>query len=867
MPQAVRPHGEYRMLTSGDIRKPSGTGCELRRKLNNNTPGWAKALFCTGLVILFFLTAVVGHTAEEKTPATPKKAPAPQACEPIPVTEVAAQATEVSNFLRTVYTQFTLTPEIEKVQKSLPEVSRQIDLDFTDTSATLREQPPLETLEAQQALWQRTHLKVSTWLTLLTQRTVELQGILSHITSLQATWTRTREAAQTSQAPTATLEQIETVLNAIDAAQVPLRAHHDGLLNLQISVSEELTRCDDALSRIAQAQKGAVSGILTRERAPIWGLEQWEYPKASLPTHVSEIARSFWIELVQYVRDPSREMALEVGLFLLLTGLFVSARRFLHRWPSEGGKPSLVAEVFDRPYSASLLVVWLVATRYGSPTPPMVQDLFTAFALIPIVRLVQPALPPRVMPGIYASAALYALDIFRGVFGGTVVVEQVVLLLEGVASIAVVRWLLASRRLQKTFPPETGSGRRQAMEVFAKFVMVYLVVGFASGALGYMRLGRIITSGTISATALALALYASVRMSGGLVAVALRMRPLRLLQMVRHHRDLLERRAYRLLVWLAVLGWAVRSLDHVGLLDPIVSVGSAILAMKLERGSISISIADVIAFGLTIWASYLLSGFIRFALQEEVYPRSHMPSGAAYAASRLLHYTILALGIVVGLGVLGMDLSKVTVLASAFGVGIGFGLQSVVNNFVCGLILLFERPIHVGDTIEVGDLLGEVRRIGFRASTVRVRNGADIIIPNAQFITANVTNWTLSDQLRRIELPVGVNYGAAPQAVIELLVKTAQAHSAVLKNPPPVGIFMGYGDSSINFELRAWTDEFRNWRVVRSDLASAVYDAVRSAGMSFPFPQREVRVLGDSKAETTADPRSGGCTEPTQSDK
>ena len=116
-----------------------------------------------------------------------------------------------------------------------------------------------------------------------------------------------------------------------------------------------------------------------------------------------------------------------------------------------------------------------------------------------------------------------------------------------------------------------------------------------------------------------------------------------------------------------------------------------------------------------------------------------------------------------GLGLLGVNFAKVTVLAGAFGAGIGFGLQSVVNNFVCGLILLFERPIHVGDTIEVGDLMGDVRRIGFRASTVRIRQGADIIIPNAQFITANVTNWTYSDRLRRIDVPVGVNHAAAPQ--------------------------------------------------------------------------------------------------------
>ena len=188
-----------------------------------------------------------------------------------------------------------------------------------------------------------------------------------------------------------------------------------------------------------------------------------------------------------------------------------------------------------------------------------------------------------------------------------------------------------------------------------------------------------------------------------------------------------------------------------------------------------------------------------------------------------------------------------TVLAGAFGVGIGFGLQSVVNNFVSGLILLFERPIHVGDTIEVGDLLGEVRRIGIRASIVRTWQGAEIIVPNAQLITEQVTNWTLSDRLRRIDLPVGVNYGAEPKKVIELLEGVARAHPKVLPDPAPRCLFMGYGDSSINFELRAWT-EYTNSQQIRSELAVAIYDAVHAAGMSFPFPQREVRVLNDHDA-------------------
>jgi small-conductance mechanosensitive channel len=147
----------------------------------------------------------------------------------------------------------------------------------------------------------------------------------------------------------------------------------------------------------------------------------------------------------------------------------------------------------------------------------------------------------------------------------------------------------------------------------------------------------------------------------------------------------------------------------------------------------------------------------------------------------------------------------------------------------------------------VGQLQGRVRRIGIRASIVRTAQGAEIIVPNAQLITEQVTNWTLSDQLRRIDLPVGVNYGAEPKKVIELLAAVAREHPKVMQDPAPRALFMSYGDSSINFELRAWTEQ-ANAVQVHSDLTVAIYEAVYAAGLSFPFPQREVHVIPDHNA-------------------
>ncbi len=807
----------------------------------------AQGALAIALAVASFLAAPPGEATGPSTPE-PVQSPAPPPATAIPQAEVASRAVEVSDLLRTLTTNSAPSPEIETIQKSLAEVSGQIDREFARTRNALRGQPTFETLQAQQQAWHRRQLQATGWLNQITKRATDLREALSHLASLQTTWTRTRDAAQAAQAPGPILQQIETVLAAIGAAQAPLRAQQDAALGLESSVASEVARCGDALSQIAQAQRRAVGGLLTRESRPIWSVELWVRSRTEGPARLRQSAADQWADIEQYVRDPSQGMPLYVGLFVALAMLLGAARRRVRRWAAAGEGLSFTTAVFDHPYAAAFTATLLVVSTPSLPMPPVVRHLFVVLGLVPMIRLTRPVVAPLLIPGLYALGVLYVLDAVRQALGGIPLLEQALLLVETLAGMAVLGWSLAFGSLRRSSASVTGSARSGVLRVGAAVILVALAAGLVAGVLGYLRLARLLVSTVLGGGVLALVLSVSVQVLGAVLAFALRVHPLRRLQLVQHHRDLLERRAYRVLIWLAIGGWLARWLDYLGLFHPALSFLAAILAARFERGSVSLSLGDVVAFVLTVWVAYLLSAFIRFVLQEDVYPKKGIPRGASYAFSSLLHYSILALGFVVGLGVLGVDFTKVSVLVGAFGVGLGFGLQSVVNNFVSGLILLFERPVHVGDIIEVGDLQGEVRRIGIRASTVRTWHGADIIVPNAQFITANVTNWTLSDRLRRIDLPVGVSYGAAPRQVIELLETVARANPRVLRDPPPRGLFIGYGDSSIDFELRAWTDQFANWQQIRSELASAVYDAVYASGLSFPFPQREVRLLRDSKA-------------------
>jgi potassium efflux system protein len=648
------------------------------------------------------------------------------------------------------------------------------------------------------------------------------------------------------------VQQIDATLASITAAQAKIQSERAALLDLQSRVGQQVTKCDTALAQIGQIQQQAVAGILMPNAPPLWSSDAWADAIDTLPEHVRGAGSAHWSVIVNYLRKPSEGGVLLVALFIVLALAFAAARRKIALWEKSAADASSAILVFERPYAAalSMSLVWATAPVL-IPMPTVVRQLLLILLLVPMLRLLPPMINLSVA-STYTLCFLFAMDILRQAFSGIRIIGLAIIVGETLVAIIVLFW--ARHHYRRMIAERAESSRVIVLKLARFLLIIVLLVALLAGMAGYARLARLLTPGILVGGVLALLAAVTLRVWSAVIALAFRVWPLRLLEMVEHHREFLERKIYRLLVWVVVFAWLARYLNYLGLLDNAWSLGETLLATKLERGTIAISLGNVLEFFLAVYLAYLLSKFLRFVLQEDVYPRIDLAPGLSYAASSLLNYIILALGFVAGLGVLGVDFSNVSILAGAFGVGIGFGLQSIVNNFVSGLILLFERPIHVGDTVEVGNLQGTVRRIGIRASVIHTGAGADIIVPNSQLVADKVTNWTLSDRLRRVDLVVGVNYGANPKQVIELLEETARAHPDVLQNPAPHALFTSYGDSSINFELRVWPRQFNQAGQVKSDLASAVYDAVSAAGMSFPFPQREVRILTDHNTGATTAP-------------
>jgi small-conductance mechanosensitive channel len=791
----------------------------------------------------FWMSPVQVNALDQKTVESQKTEPGPPPGA-IPPGEVAMRATDALDLLYTLKAYELPTSEIDAIEKALPEATEQIDLELPRTNTILKNLPTLFGLQASQERWLQLQQKIAGWLKATTERSTKLRDSLHRVEDLRKVWARTLASVKDSNESGPVVQQIESTLSAIEVKQRALKPRLDTILALQSRIAREKVRCDGIIAEIAEAQRQAVKRITARH-LPIWSADLWSPTQGMLLARARQMAHYCWADISQYVSNPSKGMPIHIGLFVVLVVLFNAARRIAGRWVMEGRDLPPSAKVFDRPYASALLVLMGLGATTFSPAPIAVRELFSVLTILPTIRLLQQVVDPRMVRGFLVLGGLFVLDAVQPLLVVAEPVERVILLLE-ILGATIVLWKLHVVWSQ-LYPrsQETPAVRLRLINMFVVLCRVGLVIALPAMLFGYLSLAWLLTSGILAACVLAMGIYAFVVIADGCVALALNSWPLGSFGIIRRFRDIFEHRIHLMLVWMAVAAWVGGGLHFLGLLGPALEIGRALLAVNLHIGSVSVSVANVVAFILTVLTAYLLSTFIRFLLQEDIYHRMGVERGLSFSISSLLHYAIIGLGFVVGVAALGVNLTQVTVLAGAFGVGIGFGLQGVVNNFVSGLILLFERPINVGDTIQAGDLVGEVRRIGARACTVRTSQGGDIIVPNAQLITERVTNWTLSDRLRRIDLPVGLNYGADPRKAIQLLEAVAGRQPNVLKHPPPRCLLIGYGDSSMNFQLRAWTDQFDKWSLISSDLACAVYDAVIEAGLKFPFPQREVRLVHD----------------------
>jgi potassium-dependent mechanosensitive channel len=803
--------------------------------------------FLLRVVLLILCTAAPRSVEAQKQPATPtpnpqispgsQVPPLPPATEQaIPLPQIADRAKELHNRLMEIYQQLSSTQEAlpsETTTLARAEDIRERAL-FVDglvngipTSLELRDEDQYWISMNRQFTSEREFLSSSA--TLLEER-------IQFLNVQQSVWQATLDQINQMRGIQGVVDRVQQELSAIKATRSKVQEQLNLVLTLQNQISEQDQQITEVLTKLSQGRRQLRDHLLKRDGHPLWETREWHNLEQPMTLSVQRTVDRELKDSGDVVGVNKLRALFALALYALSLFAAFKLRAFVNTG-SGTGLPLQNWQICSRSYSLAL-VITLVATigRFQSATSGMA-IFFALLWLVPTLRLLPPLIAPGPRSLLYAIVPVFLLEAARILIPLSPLLKREVFLFNMMLALILLAWLIRPTRLRQLGMEDRGS----RLLVFAvRAGIALLAVSLVSNTIGFLSLSQVLGMSVLLGFFAGAALFTAVRVLNLILIILLQTDWARSLIQVPIF--IFERWAGRVLACAAILVWLNGMSQLLSIQQTLIRTISKILGHSFGYGHLRFTVGGSLSVLLIMLAGYGVARALTSILRRFLLPRLPLQRGVAHAVSTVTYYVLLLLVAGVTLAEAGVELNKFTVLTGAIGVGLGFGLQNVVNNFVSGLILLFERPIHLGDTLEIGGLVGTVRRIGARSSTILTFEGAEVIVPNSNLISNQMINWTLSSQWRRVDVRVPVAYGTEPERVLKLLVEVAESNPEVLRERPPTAFFLGFGESALNFELRFWSANQDAWFQLQSEVAIAVVKALQKAGIEIPFPQRDLHI-------------------------
>jgi small-conductance mechanosensitive channel len=780
--------------------------------------------------------------ATDSKPPTPAEASTPAA---IPLPDVAARSEELTRALRAIGNQLPAPDQLQAAQAALDDREAELNSRAKAVDAMLEGAPSTLELREEEHYWRNEQTDTAELRRQLLAWANAAQAAIQKVQTQEPLWQATLRLNEGTPGLEPTVDVIKKALADLRRVNTQAQEQLKAIVNLQVRAASQDQLALDSLDRVSKAREYLDRKLFQRDSLPLWRVQQRRQMGENSDFFTAASQRMLGIRAFA----AQAKGALVFFFALLLLSLFgayrlhlaargvqaetprqAEALRILRRWPALGLLPPLLC-------------------AYGlAPLAPVpLIGLVILVSFIPILSFLPSLIPPRFRLLLYGMATVYAVSAFVSWFSFSTFHKREMKFFISFAVLCVFLYLLMPSRLSRLEDGKTHGGW-----VFIIRVGVLLLAASVSANLfGYVKLAQFLGIFCLYSTFIAISMLTGVRVFTLLLLQGIECASAQQFAAVRQYHDAIARWGPRILQWSGILVWSVLSVNLLGLAPWLTQQLSSIGDFRIAGGSTSITLGGVLGFFLILLVGYTISSAIRFILREELLSRLHLARGLPELIASTFHYLLLLLVFFFAVNAGGVELNKFTVLTGALGVGVGFGLQNIVNNFISGLILQFERPIHVGDMLEIDGTNGIVTRIGIRSSTIKTFQGAELIIPNGTFISGKVTNWTLTNPQRRVELPIGVAYGSDVKLVVRLLEQAATANENVLASPAPCVYFIGFADSAINFELRFWIMQASNSTTVKSEVGLAAMDLLDQAGIEIPFPQRDLRLRAvDAEAAT-----------------
>lgn len=642
--------------------------------------------------------------------------------------------------------------------------------------------------------------------------------------------------------------QIDLLVGSIGEASVPLVALQKEVTTLQERKQETLGRIEatlDALRR--QTFKKTAHSFLSPRFYRQFGPDLARAVKAGIasvqPVRLTFFADQGWV------------LALQALLALALAGFIVSQRK-----SAEVGREWVF--IVHHPLATGIFVALAALSVLYSNPPSLWRLILWVGAAFSAATLVGGLLTnPRKIFMVWLVALLFVLSLGLQIIALPHPLYRLYLALVSLVGVPLLLILAQINRLAH-------EGRSDGFTLSLRLGALILLVSFGAQLTGFSNLSFRLIESSLKTVFLGLFAAMAVRLGRGAIDYVLGRGVLLKRRFFRLYGDELAPRLKGLLQ-AVIVGYAGLFFFEVwGIYASPGDAWTALLEMSFTLGEVEFSAGMVLLVVATLCLAMALSWLVRALLDAHFFPSRTFDRGVRDSIKRLLHYALIFVGFLLAMSLAGVELKNFAVVAGAFGIGIGFGLQNIVNNFVSGLILLFERPVKVGDVIVVDQEWSMVRKIGLRSTVVETLNKSEIIVPNSDLISQKVTNWTLTTSMARVVVPVGVAYGSDVEKVMGLLREAVDNHPDVLKDPAPNPIFCAFGESSLDFELRFWIADVSRILGIKSEILQKVDALFRVGGVEIPFPQRDLHLrsmvgkgaagFGEGEGEPPGEGAGGG---------
>jgi len=494
--------------------------------------------------------------------------------------------------------------------------------------------------------------------------------------------------------------------------------------------------------------------------------------------------------------------------------------------------------IVEKPLLTSIamaIFLWTIIMPYS----PLFLSLFLFLtSLILLFFVLSPVMNffiKRIMVIVIVLLTISNFEIFAWYFGNY---SRFYILLEAITGVYLTfEYILPKYRIEEI---KTNNKRRVIYTRIITFLLFVLYsIALLSNITGHVNLSVYSLKLGVYTAVFSLLVINSSRINDHVIDAGIKVLNLYYPELVRKYGLSIAGKLKSFLRFILILLWVSGILRFAEFYNSVTSTITNILTDSFTIGRLTFSLGNLLLFIFIIYGTYKIAKFVKVILEREILARGNLKRGMAASVSLTIRIIVMFFGAILALSFSGLDLGKISIIAGALSVGIGFGLQNVVNNFISGLILIYEKPVQEGDTVEVDKLLGRVSNIGIRSSTITTYDGAEVVVPNSNLISNQLINWTMSDNIKRVEIKVGTSYNSDPHQVLDLLLKATVSHENVLKYPEPRPLFLGFGDSSLDFRILFWV-RFEDGLTTQSDVALNIFDILKENNIEIPFPQMDL---------------------------